>query len=128
VLRGLHLQLAYPQGKLVTVLDGEILDVAVDVRRGSPTFARFFAVRLSAQNRLQLWIPPGFAHGFQVVAPQARVLYELTEVYRPDDQVAVAWDDPTIGIDWPLLPPELSPRDRAAPRLADVSLPTWLGA
>ena len=119
-LRGLHAQLADPQGKLVRCVEGEILDVAVDIRRGSPTFKRWVAERLSAENFRQLYIPPGFAHGFCVLSPSAQVEYKCTALYNPADELTLAWDDPTIGIDWPTSEPLLSARDRAAPRIDEV--------
>lgn len=123
VLRGLHLQLRHRQGKLVHVLRGSIFDVAVDVRRGSPTYGRWFGTELSAANRRQLWIPPGFAHGFQVLT-EADVIYKLTAPYSPSDERAVRWDDPTLAISWPgTYPHVISDRDRRAPLLADADLP-----
>lgn len=124
ILRGLHAQLARPQGKLVRCVEGEIFDVAVDIRRGSPTFGRWVGERLSAKSFRQLYIPPGYAHGFYVTAGPAQVEYKCTALYDPDDEIAIAWNDPRIGIDWPLDPaadgPRLSGRDRAAPRLEEV--------
>lgn len=119
-LRGLHAQLADPQGKLVRCVEGEILDVAVDIRRGSPTFRKWVAERLSAENFRQLYIPPGFAHGFCVLSPAAQVEYKCTALYNPADELTIAWDDPTIAIDWPIIEPLLSARDRTAPRLDEV--------
>lgn len=116
-LRGLHAQLAPAQGKLVRVSRGEIFDVAVDLRRSSPRFGRWAGRRLSDENFRQLWIPPGFAHGFCVLSETADVEYKCTAFYAPEGEVAVAWDDPAIGIDWPLRDPVLSERDGAAPRL-----------
>jgi dTDP-4-dehydrorhamnose 3,5-epimerase len=120
VLRGLHYQLPpRPQGKLVRVAHGEIFDVAVDLRRASPTFGRWFGIALSAEKGNQLWIPPGFAHGFLTLSETADVLYKASEYYAPDCERAVAWDDPTIAIDWPLGgPPTLSAKDAEAPTLA----------
>ena len=128
VLRGLHLQWPNAQGKLVVVPHGEVFDVAVDVRRGSPTFGRWIGTVLSGMNHRQLWIPPGFAHGFAVLSEGATVQYKTTAPYVPQDEVTVAWDDPAIGIEWPLTAPLMSPRDAAAPRLAEVDearLPTF---
>jgi dTDP-4-dehydrorhamnose 3,5-epimerase len=122
ILRGLHAQGRRPQGKLVRAVEGAIFDVAVDIRRGSPTFARWVGVELSAESFHQLWVPPGFAHGFCVLSESAQVEYKCTEVYLPDDELAIAWDDPEIGIDWPVAEPILSPKDAAAPRLAEVEL------
>jgi dTDP-4-dehydrorhamnose 3,5-epimerase len=130
ILRGLHLQRQHLQGKLVRALRGEIYDVSVDVRRGSPSFGRFVAARLSEDNFRQLWIPPGFAHGFAVLSDEADVAYKCTDFYHPGDELAVAWNDPEIGIPWPLRDPLLSERDRRAPRLAEVLdlLPRYGGA
>lgn len=121
VLRGLHFQHPHPQGKLVTVMRGEIMDVAVDVRVGSPTFGRFVAVDLSADNRRQLWIPEGFAHGFVVLSDEALVHYKVTQPYRPGGDRTIAWNDPHIGIDWPVSQPILSAKDADARRLADFA-------
>ncbi len=130
ILRGLHAQLARPQGKLVRCVEGEIFDVAVDIRRGSPTFGRWAGERLSAAGHRQLWIPPGHAHGFCVTIGPAQVEYKCTELYDPADEIAIAWNDPAIGIEWPLAGPQLSARDAAAPRLAEVldRLPVWPAA
>jgi dTDP-4-dehydrorhamnose 3,5-epimerase len=117
-LRGLHLQLRRPQGKLVRVIEGEVFDVAVDVRVGSPTFGRWVGVTLSAANFLQCYVPPGFAHGFAVVSPVAQVEYKCTDVYDPDGELGIAWNDPAIGIDWPIAEPLLSARDMQHPPLA----------
>ena len=115
VLRGLHLQDPHPQGKLVRVTVGEVYDVAVDVRPGSGTYGRWVAVALSAGNRRQLWIPPGLAHGFLVTSDVAEFLYKTTDYYHPEHERVIRWDDPTIGIPWPLEgPPTLSARDAAA--------------
>lgn len=119
-LRGLHLQTAEPQGKLVRAVAGEIFDVAVDVRVGSPAFGRWVGVVLSSDNREQLWIPPGFAHGFSVLSEEAHVEYLCTTLYRPDADLTVRWDDPAIGIDWPAGSPLLSAKDAAAPPLAEL--------
>lgn len=114
VIRGLHAQLRHPQGKLVRCVEGRIFDVAVDIRRGSPHFGRSVAAELSADDFRQLWIPPGFAHGFLVIAAPAQVEYKCTALYRPDDEVSIAWDDPEIAIAWPLdgCSPILSAKDR----------------
>jgi dTDP-4-dehydrorhamnose 3,5-epimerase len=127
VLRGLHLQCPKTQGKLVTVLSGRVLDVAVDVRRGSPTFGRHVAAELSDENRRELWVPRGFAHGFVVLSEQADFFYKCDDYYSPADEIAIRWDDPAIGIDWRLDgAPTLSARDAVAPLLADVKgLPTY---
>lgn len=119
-LRGLHAQGRRPQGKLVRVVRGEVFDVAVDVRRGSPTFLRWVGATLSAENALQCWVPPGFAHGFQVTSDRAEVEYKVTAPYDPDDEIRIRWDDPEIGVAWPLPSPSLSANDAAAPRVRDV--------
>lgn len=119
-LRGLHLQLREPQGKLIRVISGEILDVAVDVRRGSPAFGRSVGVRLSAANFLQCYIPPGFAHGFYVLSDEAEVEYKCTSLYDPASELGIIWNDPQLAIAWPDADPVLSPKDAALPRLADV--------
>lgn len=128
-LRGLHLQVGEPQGKLVRAIAGEVLDVAVDVRRGSPAFGRWVAVRLSAENFLQCYVPPGFAHGFYVLSESAQVEYKCTNFYDPASEVGIAWNDRELGIDWPVKQPLLSPRDAALPPLADVMdrLPRYEG-
>lgn len=123
VLRGLHYQRATPQGKLVQVLRGAIFGVAVDLRPGSPTFGRWTGLRLTADDRRQLYIPPDFAHGFSTLSDSADVLYKCTTPYDPVDQHAIRWDDPDIGITWPTHGPLLSPRDAGAPRLRDARLP-----
>lgn len=110
-LRGLHLQLRRPQGKLVRVIEGEIFDVAVDVRRGSPTFGKWMGVTLSAENFRQCYLPPGFAHGFAVLSAVAQVEYKCTDLYDPKSELGIAWNDPAIGIDWPVSDPLLSDRD-----------------
>jgi len=121
VLRGLHYQWpSNPQGKLVSVLEGEVYDVAVDVRRGSPTFGRWSAVVLSAENRRHFWIPPGFAHGFQALGERALFTYLCTAPYDPASDTSLRWDDPQLAIDWPIKVPSLSPKDAAAPLLADI--------
>lgn len=120
VLRGLHLQNPHGQGKLVQALEGEIFDVAVDVRPGSPTFGRWTAVNLSDANYRQIFVPPEFAHGYVVLSDGALVSYKTTEVYAPDAEVAVAWNDPEIGIDWPVANPVLNERDGTAPPLSEI--------
>jgi dTDP-4-dehydrorhamnose 3,5-epimerase len=126
VLRGLHLQNPRCQGKLVSVLRGHVLDVAVDVRRGSPTFGQHVAVELSEDNRRQFWVPRGFAHGFVVLSDIAEFFYKCDEFYSPSDEIAVRWNDPAIGIAWGVESPLLSPRDAAAPLLAEVqALPSY---
>jgi dTDP-4-dehydrorhamnose 3,5-epimerase len=120
-LRGLHSQQApHAQGKLVRAIEGEVWDVAVDVRRGSPTFGRHVGVTLSAENFRQLWVPPGFLHGFCVLSASAQVEYKCTEFYAPSDELGVAWDDPDLAIPWPVPAPVLSEKDRRAPRLREV--------
>jgi dTDP-4-dehydrorhamnose 3,5-epimerase len=126
VLRGLHLQNPSTQGKLVSVLRGKVLDVAVDVRLGSPNFGRHVAVELSEDNRRQLWVPRGFAHGFAVLSETADFYYKCDNSYSPKDEIVVRWDDPAIGISWGIENPSLSERDAAAPYLADVkNLPVY---
>ena len=126
VLRGLHLQNPLAQGKLVTVLRGKVLDVAVDVRLGSPTFGQHVAVELNDQSRRQLWVPRGFAHGFAVLSETADFFYKCDELYSPEDELAVRWNDPSLGIDWKLDSPALSAKDAAAPYLAEVkNLPVY---
>jgi dTDP-4-dehydrorhamnose 3,5-epimerase len=116
VLRGMHYQLPRPQGKLLRVIEGEIFDVAVDMRRSSPTFGRWVGDRLSAENRRMLWVPDGFAHGFLVLSEIAQVLYKATDYYAPEHERTLAWNDPDVGIEWPLDgEPLLKLRDAAAP-------------
>jgi dTDP-4-dehydrorhamnose 3,5-epimerase len=123
VIRGLHYQIRQPQGKLISVLSGEILDAAVDLRRSSPTFRRWVAARLSADNRQRMWIPAGFAHGFLVLSDWAEVLYKLSDFWAPEHERCVRWDDPDIGIRWPLEgAPILSAKDQAGKRLAEAEL------
>lgn len=119
-LRGLHLQTPGEQGKLVRCTEGRVFDVAVDVRRGSPTFAKWFGVELSSDNFLELWIPPGFAHGFCVLSARAQIEYKCTALYDPSADFAIAWNDPEIGVEWPVASPQLSPKDAAAPRLREI--------
>lgn len=120
VLRGLHAQRTRPQGKLVRAVEGTIFDVAVDIRPSSPTFGQWVGATLSAENRHQLWVPPGFAHGFCVVGPAAQVEYACSDVYWREDEVGILWNDPAIGITWPISEPILSAKDRDAPTLAEV--------
>lgn len=125
VLRGLHFQRhPHAQGKLVRAVSGTVFDVAVDVRRSSPRFGQWVGVELSAENHRQLWIPPGFAHGFVVLSDNADFLYKTTNYYAPQAEGAVRWDDPAIGIEWPLgaITPQLSAKDQAAPALAQASV------
>ena len=120
-LRGLHAQRTRPQGKLVRAVRGTIWDVAVDIRRQSPTFRRWAGAELSEDNFHQLWIPPGFAHAFVVLSEMAEVEYKCTDLYAPDDEITIAWNDPEIAVDWPLEgEPLLSGRDAAAPPLAEL--------
>jgi dTDP-4-dehydrorhamnose 3,5-epimerase len=119
-LRGLHFQMIRPQGKLIRVMRGEIFDVAVDTRRGSPTFASWVGVALSGQDFKQIYIPPGFAHGFCVLSDVALVEYKCTDVYMPGGEVTIRWDDPGIGIQWPITCPLLSSKDAAGKSLADL--------
>jgi dTDP-4-dehydrorhamnose 3,5-epimerase len=120
-LRGLHAQLQRPQAKLVRCIEGAIFDVAVDVREGSATFGQWFGVELTALNHRQLYVPAGFLHGFCVTSEQAQVEYKCSDVYVPGDQVGVRWNDPDIGIQWPLKDPLLSDKDRDAPLLRSLS-------
>jgi len=123
VLRGLHYQLRRPQGKLVRVLTGEVLDVAVDIRPGSKTFGHHVAASLSARNRHMMWIPPGFAHGFLVRSRFAEVLYKVTTHYAPEEERSIIWNDPDLAIDWGIMSaPIVSRKDSEAPRLRDADL------
>jgi len=122
VLRGLHYQVARPQGKLVRVTEGEVYDVAVDLRAASPTFGQHVALTLSAANRKMLWIPPGFAHGFCALTEEADLIYKCTALYDGKNDRSIAWDDPDIGIEWPIESPRLSPKDAVAPRLRDAAV------
>lgn len=119
VLRGLHYQLRHPQGKLMRVVCGAVFDVAVDIRRGSPRFGQWVGMELSEQNQRQLYVPPGFAHGFCVLSERADFLYKCTELYAPGDEYGIAWDDPDLAIDWPPMPYLLSEKDRTFPKLSD---------
>nr|WP_281066600.1 dTDP-4-dehydrorhamnose 3,5-epimerase [Stenotrophomonas rhizophila] len=120
VLRGLHYQWPRPQGKLVTVLQGEVYDVAVDIRQGSPTFGRWEAFILSGDNRRQLWIPPGFAHGFAVLSDTALFNYLCTDVYVKEADAAIRWNDADLAVDWPISAPSLSAKDEQAPFLKAI--------
>jgi dTDP-4-dehydrorhamnose 3,5-epimerase len=123
VLRGLHYQIRQPQGKLLRVAAGEIYDVAVDLRRSSPTFGRWVGMVLSAERKNQLWVPPGFAHGFYVLSERAELLYKVTDYYAPQWERTLLWNDPGLGIEWPLLngePPLVSPKDAAGRPLAEI--------
>ena len=119
-LRGLHAQLTRPQGKLVRVIEGEIFDVAVDIRPQSPTFRRWVGERLNADDFRQLWVPPGFAHGFCVLTETAQVVYKCTEYYDRDDEITISWRDPEVGVVWPIADPLVSAKDREAPPLRDL--------
>ena len=130
ILRGLHLQHPNEQGKLVYVLAGEVFDVAVDVRVGSPNFGKWTGAPLSSEDHRQLWIPPGFAHGFCVTSTTALFAYKCTELYSVADELGVAWNDPAIAIAWPVAQPLLSTKDKVLPRLADIDparLPRYQG-
>lgn len=130
VLRGLHYQWPHPQGKLVSVIEGEVYDVAVDIRRGSPTFGQWAGVMLTAENHRHFWIPEGFAHGFCVLSEFATFSYQCTDLYDAKADGGVRWDDPAIGIDWPVSQPLLSDKDSKAALLADVApdrLPEYRG-
>jgi len=120
ILRGLHLQNPHAQGKLVYVLEGEVFDVAVDVRVGSPSFGKWTGALLSSEDHRQLWIPPGYAHGFCVTSETALFAYKCTAAYSAADEVGVLWNDSAIGIPWPVASPRLSAKDAALPRLADI--------
>lgn len=119
-LRGLHYQARHPQAKLFCVLRGEVFDVAVDVRTGSPTFGKWTGVNLCGQRPAQIYVPAGFAHGFCVLSDEADVIYKTTRFYDPSDQLGLAWDDPDVGIVWPVTTPLLSPKDRKQPRLREI--------
>ena len=123
-LRGLHYQIQQPQGKLVRVVRGEIFDVAVDIRKGSPTFGKWIGVYLSADNQQMLWVPPGFAHGFYVTSPEAEVLYKATDYYAPQWERTIAWNDPDINIEWPTngITPILSAKDKAGVPLKEAEI------
>lgn len=123
VLRGLHYQIRQPQGKLVRVVEGEVFDVAVDLRRDSMTFGQWVGEHLSAENKKQLWVPEGFAHGFVVLSETAEFLYKTTDYYAPEYERSVLWNDPDIGIEWPLVgEPKLAPKDAAAKLIAEAEV------
>ena len=122
VLRGLHFQRLKPQGKLVRVVRGEVYDVAVDIRKGSPTFGEWDAVILSEDNKKQLWIPPGFAHGFVVLSDTADFEYKCTDFYDPSDEGTILWDDPDLDIPWPITKPSLSTKDQLGDSLVNLNL------
>jgi len=121
ILRGLHLQHPNDQAKLCFVLEGEVFDVAVDVRIGSPTFGRWEGITLSSENKRQFYIPPGFAHGFCVMSERAMFSYKCSDFYSAPHEIGVAWDDPEIGIEWPMVSPRLSAKDQQNPRLRDIA-------
>ncbi len=122
-LRGLHYQLAHPQGKLVRVIKGEVFDVAVDIRGGSPTFGQWTSCLLNEDERELFWVPPEFAHGFLVMTDTAEFQYKCTDYYTPGDEYGIRWDDPTLAIDWPgTTEPVLSAKDESAPLLADATI------
>ncbi len=123
VLRGLHYQIRQAQGKLVRVVEGEVFDVAVDMRKSSPTFGKWIGETLSAENRRQIWIPPGFAHGFLVLSPTAQFLYKTTDFYSPEHERSIIWNDPALAINWPIDDqPTLSAKDAVAARLENADL------
>lgn len=123
VLRGLHYQLKQPQGKLVRVVQGEVYDVAVDIRRSSPTFGKWVGIHLNAENKKQLWIPAGFAHGFVVLSETAEFLYKTTDYYSPESERCIIWNDSAIGIEWPLThPPKLSAKDSKGLSLTEAEI------
>jgi dTDP-4-dehydrorhamnose 3,5-epimerase len=123
VLRGLHYQIQQPQGKLVRVTEGEVFDVAVDIRRSSPSFGKWFGTHLSAENRRMMWVPAGFAHGFLVLSEFAEFLYKTTDFYAPEHERCISWDDPAIGMKWPLQgAPLLSVKDQQGALLKDAEL------
>ena len=125
VLRGLHYQIRKPQGKLVSVVAGEVFDVAVDLRRSSPTFGRWVGATLSARNHRQIWVPPGFAHGFYTLSEWAEIVYKVTDFYDPEGERTLIWDDAEVGVRWPLRdgrPPLLSPKDACGRRLSEADL------
>ena len=121
VLRGLHYQYPQWQGKLVRVIRGAVFDVAVDIRADSMTFGKWFGIELNDENRLQLYIPPGFAHGFLTLSDEVDLVYKCTSLYKPEDDACIAWNDPDIGIEWPISDPLVSEKDAAAPRLSEIS-------
>ncbi|WP_434715335.1 dTDP-4-dehydrorhamnose 3,5-epimerase [Paraburkholderia sp. A3RO-2L] len=123
VLRGLHYQVQHAQGKLVRVVEGEVFDVAVDIRRSSPNFGKWVGVHLSPENHRQLWVPPGFAHGFVVISESAQFLYKTTDYWFPEHERSILWNDPEIGIEWPIdFEPLLAAKDAAGKRLAEADI------
>lgn len=127
VLRGLHYQISKPQGKLIRVVQGEIFDVAVDIRKGSPNFGSWFGIKLNEENRKQLWIPPDFAHGFLVTSEEAQVIYKTTEFYFPELERTIIWNDELLNINWPIIneDPKLSLKDEGGLKLSDAELPEF---
>lgn len=122
ILRGFHFQRTFPQGKLVSVSSGAVFDVAVDIRKNSPTFGQWFGAELTGENQYQLWIPPGLAHGFCVCSDMADFSYKCTEPYHPEDEGSIRWNDPDLSVSWPVADPLLSDKDLAAPLLKDAVL------
>ncbi len=124
-LRGMHYQIQHAQGKLVRAVVGEIYDVAVDLRRSSPSFGKWVGCNLSAENKRQIWIPPGFTHGFYVLSDWAEIIYKTTDIYSPENERIILWDDPTIGIEWPLIPSKdilLSDKDQKGKNLSEAEV------
>ena len=123
VLRGLHYQIQHPQGKLVRVVEGEVFDVAVDLRKSSPTFGKWVGERFSAENNRQMWVPPGFAHGFVVLSETAQFLYKTTDYWYPEHERSLLWNDPALGISWPIdFVPQLAAKDAAGKLLSEADL------
>lgn len=122
-IRGLHYQLGQPQGKLIWALSGEVFDVAVDIRKGSPLFGQWFGITLSGENKRGLYIPPDFAHGFCVLSEEAEFFYKCSDFYSPEDERCIRWNDPDLAIDWPVETPVISEKDSNAPLLNDAELP-----
>lgn len=120
-LRGLHYQLGHAQGKLVAVVEGAVFDVAVDIRKSSPTFGQWFGIELSADNKRQMYIPPGFAHGFCVLSDIASMTYKCTDFYSPTDERGIIWNDPTIRVEWPVAQPLMSPKDQSYKTLKEMT-------
>jgi dTDP-4-dehydrorhamnose 3,5-epimerase len=127
VVRGLHYQKKFPQGKLIRVIQGEVLDVIVDIRKGSPTFSRWISILLSAENKKQVWIPGGLAHGFAVISETVELCYKATDYYHPEDEAGIRWNDPQLSINWQVQNPLLSEKDRQLPLLdeAEEDLPLF---
>lgn len=125
ILRGLHFQKSFPQGKLVSVSFGSVFDVAVDIRKDSPTFGQWYGAELTQENQHQLWIAPGLAHGFVVTSEVAHFHYKCTEVYHPDDEGSIRWNDPELNVAWPVSDPKLSAKDEIAPFFAELKRQIW---